>query len=210
MPAIPAPRNRLFHFSKRATDIVLAAGALTLLLPLLLIVAAGIKLTSAGPVLFAQRRVGYMKRPFTILKFRTFRCEETDPTGVAQTRANDARLTPFGAMLRRTSIDELPQLLNVLRGDMSLVGPRPHVEGMFAAGVDYRELVPGYDLRCLVKPGLTGWAQANGFRGPTTSSAEAIDRIHHDFAYLQQPSLRLDLKIILMTAKREFLTGNGL
>lgn len=209
LPAIPAPRGWLFRCSKRGLDIAVSACALVVLSAPLLFVAAVIKMTSRGPVLFTQRRVGFMNRPFTILKFRTLRFEQADPSGVAQTRPNDARLTRVGAILRRTSIDELPQLLNVLAGDMSLVGPRPHVEGMLAAGMDYRELVPGYDLRHLVKPGLTGWAQAHGFRGPTTSAEEAIARIHHNFAYVQAQSLRLDLKILLMTARRQFLTGSG-
>jgi lipopolysaccharide/colanic/teichoic acid biosynthesis glycosyltransferase len=118
-------------------------------------------------------------------------------------------VTPVGRFLRRTSLDELPQLVNVIVGDMSLVGPRPHVEGMLAAGVDYAELVPYYNLRHVMRPGLSGWAQANGLRGPTDSAEAARARIDHDVAYIQNFSIWLDLKIIWLTLVKEFVTGSG-
>jgi lipopolysaccharide/colanic/teichoic acid biosynthesis glycosyltransferase len=144
-----------------------------------------------------------------MLKFRTMYDDHADPTGQAQTRPDDERITPVGRLLRRTSIDELPQLINVITGDMSLVGPRPHVAGMLAAGIDYAELVPYYNLRHTMRPGLSGWAQANGLRGPTDSAEIARARIDHDIAYIQNFSIWLDLKIIWLTLVKEFVTGSG-
>jgi lipopolysaccharide/colanic/teichoic acid biosynthesis glycosyltransferase len=118
-------------------------------------------------------------------------------------------VTAVGRFIRRTSIDELPQLINVLRGEMSLVGPRPHVAGMKAAGMPYRTLVPYYDARLAMPPGLTGWAQANGYRGMTTDAASAIARVDHDIAYVQNFSVWMDIKIIGKTIVGEFMTGSG-
>lgn len=195
---------------KRAMDIVLAALALIALLPLLVATAIAVKLTSKGPVLFRQSRPGLHGRAFEMLKFRTMYADAGDVSGVRQTSANDARVTPLGRFLRAKSIDELPQLFNVLMGDMSLIGPRPHVEGMLAGGVRYDELVPYYDLRYEMRPGLSGWAQANGLRGPTTDPALAKARIDHDIAYIQNFSVLLDLRIIARTIVGEFFTGTGL
>jgi lipopolysaccharide/colanic/teichoic acid biosynthesis glycosyltransferase len=122
---------------------------------------------------------------------------------------NDPRVTAIGSFIRKTSIDELPQLINVLRGDMSLVGPRPHVPGMKAGGMLYRKLVPYYDVRLTMLPGLTGWAQANGWRGETDAPVAGRSRVDHDIAYIANFSLWLDLKIILMTIRREFVVGSG-
>jgi lipopolysaccharide/colanic/teichoic acid biosynthesis glycosyltransferase len=138
------------------------------------------------------------------------RLDATDLSGVRQTAPDDDRVTPVGRFLRTTSIDELPQLWNILRGDMSVIGPRPMVKGQLAAGSSYRQVVPYYDYRHMVRPGLSGWAQANGLRGPTTDAVSARQRIDHDCAYVQNVSLALDLKIILQTIRREFLTGSGL
>jgi polysaccharide biosynthesis protein PslA len=194
---------------KRLVDIVLASSALLFLLPMLLFVALAIKLTSRGPVFFRQDRVGKGGETFKIFKFRTMFIDREDATGVRQTKANDDRVTPIGQLLRAKSIDELPQLINVLLGDMSLVGPRPHVAGMLAGGMTYETLVPYYGLRYAMAPGLTGWAQANGYRGPTDDPVLAFARIDHDLAYIQNFSLGLDIKIIVMTAWVELTRGTG-
>lgn len=194
---------------KRALDVIIAGLAIIALLPLFVIVALAIKLTSAGPVLFSQAREGLRGSTFNAFKFRTMRSEFCDSTGVSQTVKDDPRVTAVGRLLRRTSIDELPQLLNVLRGEMSLVGPRPHVSGMRAGGTTYRNLVRYYDRRLDMLPGITGWAQANSLRGPTDDAAVARARVDHDIAYIQNFSLMLDLRIILLTIQREFLRGSG-
>lgn len=191
-------------------DIPLSAMALIVLSPLLLGVALAIRLTSKGPALFKQNRVGLDGREFKMLKFRSMRTEAGDHTGVKQTVAADDRVTPIGRFLRATSLDELPQLWNILVGDMAVIGPRPMVPGQLAAGVDYNQVVPYYDYRHRVKPGLSGWAQANGLRGPTTDIVSARDRIDHDCAYVQNFSLALDIRIIIQTLAREFLTGSGI
>ncbi|KKB10359.1 exopolysaccharide biosynthesis protein [Devosia chinhatensis] len=196
-------------FAKRVVDILLSGAALIALMPLMLLVAAIIKITSSGPVTFRQWREGVNGTSFEILKFRSMRQDMCDLSGVAQTASNDPRVTAIGRFIRRTSIDELPQLINVLRGDMSLVGPRPHVDNMRAGGMAYKELVPYYHLRLQMQPGLTGWAQANGFRGSTTDPVRARQRIDHDIAYIQNFSIWLDLRIILITLVREFVGGSG-
>ncbi|CAN7607991.1 sugar transferase [Devosia sp. LjRoot16] len=210
-PVIAArpPRATVQDILKRTIDIVLSAGALIALSPTLLMLAIAIKLSSPGPVLFRQWRHGRNGVPFRIYKFRTMRTDACDPTGVRQVTTGDPGVTPLGRFMRSRSLDELPQLFNVLRGDMSLVGPRPHAIGMKAAGVVYEDLVPYYELRHAVRPGLSGWAQANGLRGPTTDAQSSCSRIDHDLAYIQNQSLGLDLKIIWMTIKSEFLSGSG-
>lgn len=194
---------------KRAFDVVVAGIALIALLPLLLIVGLLVRATSRGPVFFRQQREGLNGSTFEVLKFRSMRTDECDLTGVDQTVRNDPRVTWIGRIIRKTSIDELPQLINVLRGDMSLVGPRPHVPGMKAGGVLYRDLVPYYDLRLRMLPGLTGWAQANGLRGETANARLARARIDHDIAYIRNFSVWLDIKIILKTMRSEFAGGSG-
>jgi lipopolysaccharide/colanic/teichoic acid biosynthesis glycosyltransferase len=190
-------------------DLPLATLALVALAPLLFAVSLAIRLTSKGPVLFSQSRVGLDGRMFRMLKFRTIRVDACDESGLNQVVEKDDRVTQIGKFLRATSIDELPQLWNIVIGDMAVIGPRPMVSGMRAAGVDYREAVPYYDYRHLVRPGLSGWAQANGLRGPTGDMASAKLRIDHDCAYVQNFSLGLDAGIILKTIIREFLTGSG-
>ena len=194
---------------KRAADMLVSATALLVLSLIFLVIVVGIRLSSPGPAVFRQTRIGLNGRPFAMLKFRTMHLKASDASGVSQTLPNDARVTRLGRVLRRSSLDELPQLVNVLFGQMSLVGPRPHVAGMQAAGVAYNELVPEYDLRTLVLPGLTGWAQANGFRGPTEDAELARARIYHDIAYIQNYSFWLDVRTIFRTIKHEFLTGTG-
>lgn len=206
----PQDTGRTIQLSaKRLVDVTLSLIVLAFLAPLMLIIAAVVKINSAGPVLFRQEREGILGTSFSILKFRTMYVDDCDPSGVKQTTAADERVTSIGGFLRRTSLDELPQLLNVLAGDMSIVGPRPHVKGQRAAGLPYRELVPYYDMRHMMRPGLTGWAQANGYRGPTIDRVRSKARIDHDVAYVQNFSLWLDIVIIFRTLKAEFITGNG-
>jgi Undecaprenyl-phosphate glucose phosphotransferase len=180
---------------KRTLDLFVATGAILLLLPLMLLVALLIKLDSKGPVFFVQTRAGFNNRPFRILKFRTLHTLE-DGAVVPQVRRNDPRLTRLGALLRRTSIDELPQLFNVLCGEMSIVGPRPHAA---AHNLEFEDLIANYAYRHHVKPGLTGWAQVNGLRGETT--VETMQRrVDLDLWYIGNWSVWLDLKIIMWTA----------
>ncbi|WP_245895048.1 sugar transferase [Devosia submarina] len=195
--------------AKRLFDILVSGIAIIALMPLLILVALAIRLESKGPVLFVQQREGKAGMLFRALKFRSMRQDDCDLSGVQQTIVGDSRVTKVGSFIRRTSIDELPQLFNVLLGDMSLVGPRPHVRGMMAGGRDYRALVPYYDLRLAVTPGLTGWAQANGLRGPTTDATLARKRVDYDLDYIENFSLWLDLKIIWLTLKRELAGGSG-
>ncbi|MNL39206.1 UDP-glucose:undecaprenyl-phosphate glucose-1-phosphate transferase [compost metagenome] len=190
-------------------DILGSLAGLALLGPLMIIVALAVKASSPGPVLFRQKREGLNGRIFEAYKFRSMAAELGDASGVAQTLDNDPRVTAIGRFIRKTSIDELPQLFNVLKGDMSLVGPRPHVPGMMAAGRLYKDLVPYYDRRLDMLPGITGWAQVNGLRGSTRDPHKARERIDHDLAYIQNFSVWLDLKIIALTVVREFVTGSG-
>ena len=211
-PVMPDAKalSRQLELRRLLLDIPLSALALLALSPLLIAVALIIKLTSPGPVMFLQKRTGLDGLEFDIFKFRSMRADAGDATGVKQTTANDDRVTPIGRFIRATSIDELPQLWNILKGDMSVIGPRPMVRGQLAGGTAYRQAVPYYDYRHLVRPGLSGWAQANGLRGPTTDADSARQRVDHDCAYVQNVSVMLDIRIILQTIRREFLTGTGL
>jgi lipopolysaccharide/colanic/teichoic acid biosynthesis glycosyltransferase len=209
-PAEAAGNWRALHLAaKRAVDIVGAAIGLVLLSPLLIAVAAIIKFTSPGPVFFRQERTGLNNKPFEILKFRSMYSDRCDLSGVAQTTACDPRITPIGRIIRKTNIDELPQLFNVLKGDMSLVGPRPHVPGMLAAGVRYEDLVIGYERRHAMRPGITGLAQANGLRGPTTEVEPAVMRVVRDIEYIRDFSIWLDIRILYRTVVNEIIRGNG-
>ena len=208
-PLFPEPTLafRAQQAIKRCIDVVGASLALVILGPFLLAIAVLIKRTSPGPVLFRQTRTGRNGEPFVIFKFRTLYADQGDASGIAQTQPGDTRITPIGAVLRARSLDEFPQLINVLRGEMSLIGPRPHPIGMKAGGMLYEELVPYYHYRHAVRPGLSGWAQANGLRGPTTDASKATARIDHDIAYIQNFSLWLDLVALLRTLRNEFFTG---
>lgn len=180
---------------KRTTDIVLSILILILISPLLLLIALAIKLTSPGPAIFKQRRYGLDGSDILAYKFRSMTVME-DGAAVKQAQKNDQRLTPIGGFLRKTSLDELPQFLNVLSGKMSIVGPRPHA---VAHNEEYRKLIKGYMLRHKVPPGITGWAQVNGFRGETDTLDKMKGRIDLDLDYLRNWSLRLDLYIIFKT-----------
>lgn len=184
--------NGLF---KQAFDFVLAAIILLLIAPLLLLIALAVKLTSPGPVLFRQYRYGLDGERILVYKFRSMTvCENGDT--IAQARVGDSRVTPLGAFLRRTSLDELPQFINVLQGRMSVVGPRPHA---VAHNETYRKLIKGYMVRHKVRPGITGWAQVNGCRGETETLDKMKRRIDFDLEYLRNWSFLLDLRIILRT-----------
>lgn len=186
---------------KRSVDILLSVLALAFLSPVLAIAALGVRLSGPGPVLFRQERHGLMGRPFVMYKFRTVHHDKCDAAGISQLRAGDPRVTAFGRLLRVTSVDELPQLINIIKGEMSLVGPRPHPIGILAAGRPYEELVPHYHRRHAVKPGLTGLAQCNGYRGPTDDARRARARIEHDLRYIEIQSLGLDLRIMARTLR---------
>ncbi|MGC1464577.1 MAG: sugar transferase [Pseudolabrys sp.] len=194
---------------KRALDIFGATFGLLVFAPLLIGIVAAIKITSPGPVFFRQKRYGYHNRRFRIFKFRTMYVERGDQRGVQQTTSGDSRITPLGRILRKTSLDELPQLINVLKGDMSLVGPRPHVPGMLANGMLYEAMIPYYFQRHNMRPGLTGLAQVRGFRGSTADPTAALARLDCDLEYIETWSLWRDLGIIIRTAIKEFLSGSG-
>ena len=181
---------------KVLSDYLIASAALIVLSPLMLLVALAVKLSSPGPVLFRQRRYGVDGKEIVVYKFRTMTAVD-DGAIVAQATRDDARITRVGRVLRRSSLDELPQFINVLQGRMSVVGPRPHA---VAHNEIFRKLIPGYMVRHKVKPGVTGWAQVNGLRGETDTVDKMKQRIEYDLAYLRHWSLRLDLVIILKTA----------
>ena len=180
---------------KRWFDIVAALSLLILMLPLMGVIALAIKFESAGPIIFRQRR--FIQAPFTIYKFRTMRLDACHDTEIRQAQRHDSRVTRIGRVLRRTSFDELPQLLNVIRGDMSLVGPRPHA---IPHDHEYAKLLgESYLLRHRVRPGVTGWAQINGMRGETRNLDQMEQRINYDRYYIENWSLLLDLKILCKT-----------
>ena len=183
------------HAAKRGIDLLLAGLALTALLPLLAIVSVAIRLDSRGPILFRQQRCGFNGRCFQIYKFRTMSVLEDGPS-IVQAQSGDKRFTRLGAWLRRTSIDELPQLINVLGGSMSLVGPRPHA---LAHDNEFDKIVSNYAFRRRVKPGLTGWAQVHGCRGPTPTPASIEERVDYDLWYIDNWSLSLDIAILFWT-----------
>jgi Undecaprenyl-phosphate glucose phosphotransferase len=184
---------------KAAEDYVLALAALAFAAVPMALIALAIRLDSPGPVLFRQRRTGFNNREFHVLKFRTMHHNAADPGVVRQVTEGDPRVTRVGAVLRRTSLDELPQILNVLRGEMSFVGPRPHAPGTRAGGRPFEEVADRYAARHRVKPGLTGLAQVRGWRGPTETEEKLIRRVESDLEYIENWSLWLDFTILLRT-----------
>jgi putative colanic acid biosynthesis UDP-glucose lipid carrier transferase len=198
IPVVAVCETPFFGFNglvKRLSDYVIAGTALVLLSPLMLAIALGVRLSSPGPVLFKQRRYGLDGKEILVYKFRSMTVLE-DGGVIRQATRDDLRTTPFGKFLRRTSLDELPQFINVLQGRMSVVGPRPHA---VSHNEQYRKLIDGYMVRHKVKPGVTGWAQVNGFRGETDTVEKMEKRVEYDLAYLRNWSLRLDLVIIIKT-----------
>jgi len=191
---------------KEAEDRLIAAVGLLLVLPLMALIAALIKLDSRGPVLFAQRRYGFNNNEFPVFKFRTMVAGAEEDATVRQATRNDARVTRIGSFLRRTSLDELPQLFNVLRGDMSLVGPRPHA---VVHNEQFAGLIDDYLSRHRVKPGITGWAQVNGLRGEIDTPSKIQQRVVYDLYYIDNWSLWLDLKILLLTVFVGFIHRNA-
>lgn len=191
---------------KEVEDRVLALIILILISPLFLLLAVGVKFSSPGPVFFKQRRNGWSGKPIHVLKFRSMVLHQEAADTVTQASKQDARITPFGAFLRKTSLDELPQFWNVLTGEMSIVGPRPHA---VAHNDHYKVLVDDYMLRHRVKPGITGWAQINGYRGETDTLEKMQKRVEYDLYYIEHWSIGLDLKIIVMTVFKGFVNKNA-
>ncbi|MEA2740075.1 MAG: hypothetical protein QOH05_3382 [Acetobacteraceae bacterium] len=182
--------------AKRVLDLVLAGLVLLFILPVMVTIAVLIRLDSPGPVFFRQRRIGLNGQLFQIYKFRTMTALD-DGAVIHQARPGDERVTRTGAILRRFSLDEVPQLFNVLKGEMSLVGPRPHA---LAHDIEYSRAIASYQSRHRVKPGITGWAQVNGWRGATPELSLMTTRIEHDIWYIDHWSIVLDLKILALTA----------
>jgi len=199
------PFSSLDGATKRIEDLLLCSIILPLIAIPMLIIAAAIKLTSPGPVIFKQKRYGIKGEQIEVWKFRSMSvCENGDT--IKQATANDSRVTPLGAFLRRTSLDELPQFINVLQGTMSVVGPRPHA---VAHNEYYRKQIQGYMLRHKVKPGITGQAQINGCRGETDTIEKMEARVHHDLEYLRHWSLWLDVKIVFLTILKGFVSNQA-
>ena len=193
------------ELAKRVSDVVLAAMILVLIAPLMLFIAIGVKLSSPGPVIFRQRRNGLDGHEIVVYKFRSMTTQDNGPE-VKQATRNDPRVTPFGAFLRRNSLDELPQFFNVLQGSMSIVGPRPHA---VTHNEQYRQIIKAYMVRHKVKPGITGWAQVNGHRGETDTIEKMRARVEYDLEYLRNWSLGLDLQIIVRTIRLVFFDRNA-
>jgi len=190
---------------KRLEDLILASGIMTLITIPMLVIAVWIKCTSKGPIIFKQDRYGLNGRKIRMWKFRSMTVTENDAV-VTQAKKGDTRITKVGAFLRRTSLDELPQFINVLKGDMSVIGPRPHA---VAHNEEYRKIVDFYMLRHKVKPGITGWAQVNGARGETETVDKMKTRIEYDLEYIRNWSLWLDFKIVIFTVFRSFNDKNA-
>lgn len=195
---------------KSAKDFVLASIVAVMLLPVFVCIAIAIKISSPGPVLFTQRRHGLNNREFDIYKFRTMRCApEIAGSGLQQTVRGDARITPVGSFLRKWSLDELPQVFNVLEGTMSMVGPRPHAIDMRTERQLGHEITDAYPHRHRVKPGITGWAQINGYRGATSTVEQLRERVKLDLYYVENWSFLLDFKILLLTFKEVLRATNA-
>ena len=204
------PLDEVAALVKRIEDFVIGGICLLITLPLMVVIALAIKLDSRGPVLFTQKRLGANNLSFDLLKFRSMYVDQTDPLGYQLTRAGDPRITRVGRYLRMASLDELPQLINVVKGEMSLVGPRPHPLAASAAGVAYARAISDYPIRHRVKPGITGWAQVNGWRGETTTIHQIRQRVEHDLYYIENWSLSLDLLILGRTVLAVLSRSNAI
>jgi Undecaprenyl-phosphate glucose phosphotransferase len=196
-------------FLKTAEDRLISMALLVLLSPLMLAIALAIKLDGRGPVLFKQRRFGFNNELIEVLKFRSMYADKADVNAEKLVTKGDPRVTRIGRVIRKLSLDELPQLINVLKGDLSLVGPRPHPERAKAESRLYGDVVEGYFARHRVKPGITGWAQINGWRGETDTEEKILRRVEHDLYYIENWSLALDLYILLRTPFAIFDTENA-
>lgn len=196
---LAVPAKAAFLAQKRCLDVTVAVLALAVLSPLLLGISLAIALTSKGPILFRQKRLGRDNIPFTLIKFRSMYVDRQDLSGIAHTVERDPRVTKIGRLIRPSYLDELPQLLNVLKGDMSIVGPRAQVMGMRAVGRPYEDLVPSYRARHAVRPGITGLAQVRGLRGEIKDADHAVARVDADLEYIRTANLWLDLKILALT-----------
>jgi len=194
---------------KQFVDVILSSFLLVIFAPAMAVIALIIKLDSPGPVFFVQDRFGFNNDAIRVLKFRTMYYDKGDPAGGKRTVRNDPRVTRSGRFLRAFSLDELPQLINVLRGEMSLVGPRPHAIAMKAGDRLYHEAVDTYAQRHRVKPGITGWAQVNGMRGEIDTLEKARRRVTYDLEYVEHWSLGLDLKILMMSIGAVFKWRNA-
>ncbi|MBU4682996.1 undecaprenyl-phosphate glucose phosphotransferase [Cedecea davisae] len=201
VPLFETPLSGINSVIKRLEDIVLSSFILLLISPVLLCISLAVKLTSPGPVIFRQTRYGMDGKPIKVWKFRSMKVMENDAV-VVQATKGDKRITPIGSFLRRTSLDELPQFINVLFGGMSIVGPRPHA---VAHNEQYRALIEGYMLRHKVKPGITGWAQINGWRGETDTLDKMEKRVEYDLEYIREWSLWFDIKIVFLTVFKGFV-----
>ena len=194
--------NTVNRMIKRLIDIIGSIVALILFSPIMLVVAILVKKSSPGPIFFAQERIGLGNRPFKMYKFRSMGVQDPKKEAKEWTTKNDARVTPVGRIIRKTSLDELPQFWNVLKGDMSLIGPRPE-RPLFVE--KFKEEIPRYMIKHQVRPGITGWAQVNGFRGDTSIRS----RIEHDLYYIENWSLGLDIKILFLTFFKGFVNKNA-
>lgn len=201
-----SPMTGINRLTKAIEDRILAALILLLISPVLALIALGVKLSSQGPVFFKQHRLGWDGRVIKVYKFRTMVLHQEEEGQVTQATLGDARITPLGRFLRRTSLDELPQFINVLQGRMSIVGPRPHA---LAHNERYKDSIHTYMLRHHVKPGITGWAQVNGWRGETDTLMKMQKRVEYDLYYINNWSLGFDLKIIFLTFFRGFVNRNA-
>ena len=194
--------NTMNKLIKRLIDIIGSIIALILFSPIMLIVAILVKKSSPGPIIFAQERIGLGNKPFKMYKFRSMGVQDPKKEAKEWTTKNDVRVTPVGRVIRKTSLDELPQFWNVLKGDMSLIGPRPE-RPLFVE--KFKEEIPRYMIKHQVRPGITGWAQVNGFRGDTSIRS----RIEHDLYYIENWSLGLDIKILFLTFFKGFVNKNA-
>ena len=201
-----SPVTGITRIVKALEDIILSSVILLLISPVMIWIALVIKFTSDGPVLFKQKRLGWNGAEISVYKFRSMYIDHESCQSVKQAQRGDERVTSFGRFLRRTSLDELPQFINVLQGRMSIVGPRPHA---IAHNEQFKELVPRYMLRHRVKPGITGWAQIHGYRGETDTLEKMESRVEYDLFYIENMSLWLDLRIIVMTIFKGFINKNA-